>query len=112
MQVNAVRTAPPIAMPEVDAPAPPLGTSPPPLPPSERLEPLIGECMAAAASVLLRDMLEYDAGQRPAWSGGRTEGGDRLAELYELRQVSLATGELYAPFEQVARVADVILLRR
>ena len=84
--------------------------APPPPPPSERLEPLIGECMAAAAIQVLFDAAEYEAGRRVPWVGQRTEGGDRIAELYELRQVALMTGELYADFEQVARVHGIAAL--
>lgn len=80
------------------APPPALGNAGP-------LEPLIAECMCAASIQLLVDMIEFDFGRRPAWSGGCTAGGNRFAELYELRAAALATNEL-APlsFEQVARV--------
>jgi hypothetical protein len=82
----------------------------PPAPPLPPIEPLIGEVTAAAAIAILAALQEWQAGSLAAAT--RTAGGDRITELYALRQAALTTRELPAGFEATARVHGTRVLRQ
>ena len=77
-----------------------------PAPASEPIEHLIGEATAAAACALAQAFLEFQNGGLTPKT--RAAGGDRIAELFALRQSTL--GEIN--FEEVAREHGARALRK
>jgi len=79
-------------------------------PTAEPIELLIGRQTAYAASLIAMEIQEWQTGSRKLATS--RQAADAIAMLFKLRAATLATGELTAEFEVIARAEGFRALRQ